>query len=224
MEFKLNHFHRNTPDTDLIVDLKRVANKLGKSTVTIEEYNQYGTFHSTTLTRRFGSWFTCLTKADLAPSRSLIGIPDEDLFADIERVWIQVGKQPTYRQMSDLGVYSIGTYENRFGGWTKSLEAFVNYINRDEWDQPSTLLVNSIGVEKNIERKSSRKVNLSLRFKVLSRDCFKCCACGQSPATNPSVELHVDHIIPWSRGGETEVSNLQTLCSKCNLGKSDLII
>ncbi|WP_343324290.1 HNH endonuclease signature motif containing protein [Streptococcus sp. Marseille-P8640] len=38
-----------------------------------------------------------------------------------------------------------------------------------------------------------------------------------------NVVLHVDHIIPWSKGGETVLGNLQTLCSKCNLGKSDLL-
>jgi len=61
-----------------------------------------------------------------------------------------------------------------------------------------------------------------MRFKILKRDNFKCCACGSSPAKDPSVELHVDHIIPWSKGGETIIDNLQTLCSKCNLGKGDM--
>jgi len=35
------------------------------------------------------------------------------------------------------------------------------------------------------------------------------------------LELHVDHIQPWSRGGPTVFENLQTLCNSCNLGKSD---
>jgi len=39
---------------------------------------------------------------------------------------------------------------------------------------------------------------------------------------NSSVTLHADHIKPWSKGGETVIENLQTLCSKCNIGKSDL--
>ena len=60
-------------------------------------------------------------------------------------------------------------------------------------------------------------------YQVLKRDNFKCCACGASPAKDPAVELHIDHIIPWSRGGETTPENLQTLCSRCNLGKSDLL-
>ena len=70
--------------------------------------------------------------------------------------------------------------------------------------------------------KTSRDVNYRLRFKVMHRDNFKCCICGNSPAKDSAIELHVDHIIPWSKGGETVMENLQTLCSKCNLGKGNL--
>ena len=73
------------------------------------------------------------------------------------------------------------------------------------------------------QNNSSRTISAKLRYEVLKRDNFKCCACGASPAKDPSVELHIDHIIPWSKGGKTELANLQTLCSKCNLGKSNTI-
>lgn len=69
----------------------------------------------------------------------------------------------------------------------------------------------------------SRSISDKLRYQVLKRDSFKCCACGAPPAKDPSVELHIDHIIPWSKSGETVIDNLQTLCSKCNLGKGDLM-
>ena len=62
----------------------------------------------------------------------------------------------------------------------------------------------------------------ALRWHVLQRDRFTCCACGASPALTLGVELHVDHIVPWSKGGETVLENLQTLCSVCNLGKSNV--
>lgn len=75
----------------------------------------------------------------------------------------------------------------------------------------------------NDAHKTKREISVSLRFKILKRDNFKCCACGASPAKDPSVELHVDHIVPWSKGGESTEENLQTLCSKCNLGKSDIL-
>lgn len=73
------------------------------------------------------------------------------------------------------------------------------------------------------KHKTSREPSMKLRFEVLKRDNFKCCACGSSPAKDPAVELHIDHIIPWSKGGETTRNNLQTLCSICNIGKGNTI-
>ena len=52
-------------------------------------------------------------------------------------------------------------------------------------------------------------------------DGFQCQSCGASPLRTPGTELHVDHILPWSSGGETVDSNLQSKCSRCNLGKND---
>lgn len=219
LKFELNEYHRNSSDSELIDDLKRVAALLNKDTVTLADYNQYGHFHSTTLTRRFGSWFTCLEKANLRYSRSKIGISDEDLFEDIESIWTQLGKQPSYSQMSNMSKYSMGTYEKRFGGWRNALQAFVNYVNDYEHIQINPEI--SKKTETNIHQ-TSRTINLRLRFIVLQRDNFKCCACGASPAKDPAVTLQVDHIYPWAKGGETVLENLQTLCSKCNLGKSDL--
>lgn len=70
---------------------------------------------------------------------------------------------------------------------------------------------------------TTRVLSDKLRYQVLKRDNFKCRLCGASPAKDASVELHVDHIVPWSKGGESTVENLQTLCSRCNLGKSDTL-
>ena len=63
----------------------------------------------------------------------------------------------------------------------------------------------------------------SLRYDVMHRDGFRCVLCGASPKTDPNIVLHVDHIIPLAKGGKTEMSNLRTLCERCNLGKRDKI-
>jgi 5-methylcytosine-specific restriction endonuclease McrA len=60
----------------------------------------------------------------------------------------------------------------------------------------------------------------SLRYQILKRDNYTCQACGRSPKTETGVKLHIDHIIPVSKGGKTEPDNLQTLCDLCNLGKA----
>ena len=56
-----------------------------------------------------------------------------------------------------------------------------------------------------------------LRYDVMKRDGFKCALCGSS--VDDGVQLHVDHIFPVSKGGKTELSNLRTLCDRCNMGK-----
>lgn len=63
------------------------------------------------------------------------------------------------------------------------------------------------------------KMTDSLRYDILKRDNFKCQICGST--AQDGVKLHVDHIIPVSKGGQTIVSNLRTLCDRCNMGKSD---
>jgi hypothetical protein len=61
----------------------------------------------------------------------------------------------------------------------------------------------------------------SLRFKILTRDAFRCQYCGRGA---PAVLLQVDHVIPVSRGGRTTPDNLVTACRDCNLGKSNSIL
>lgn len=63
------------------------------------------------------------------------------------------------------------------------------------------------------------EVSDSLRYDVLRRDGFRCVICGAS--AEEGVTLHVDHIIPIAKGGKSVLNNLQTLCERCNLGKSD---
>ena len=62
------------------------------------------------------------------------------------------------------------------------------------------------------------KMTNAMRVDVLRRDGHRCKFCGAGP---PAVTLEVDHIVPVSRGGLTQMSNLQTLCSDCNQGKSN---
>lgn len=64
-------------------------------------------------------------------------------------------------------------------------------------------------------------ISLKKRFSVFSRDSFTCRYCGQSA---PKVKLHLDHILPFSKGGDNSLNNLLTACQDCNLGKSDIIL
>ena len=50
----------------------------------------------------------------------------------------------------------------------------------------------------------------------------KCQICGRS--AKDGAILHIDHIIPISKGGRTEIDNLRTLCQSCNLGKGSRVL
>jgi len=231
-------------DEDYYKDLRRVAELIESDTVPYDAYIKYGKYSSGHIFARFKKWDIALRNAGLQGTGfSKDKITEQQCFDEIERIWILLGRQPTSTDIIKNGVsnYSIDTFKRRFGGWRKALEAFVQYINtvdkaeevtEEDDDNNSNLdKANQIADRSEInpelicnlpKHRTPRSVNTRLRFIVLQRDNFKCCACGASPAKDPAVVLHVDHIKPWSKGGETVIDNLQTLCSKCNLGKSDL--
>jgi len=205
-----------------LTELKRVDSELNKTAVSREENDERGKYGTTTYIRRFGSWFNALGKAGLEKTRTPMNLPEEDLFQNLEEIWIKLGRQPRYAEVQKpLSKYHVGTYENRFGTWRKALEKFVAYINNEERTS-SEEAIRNVEVEPSTFHKTKRGINWRLRFIVMRRDNFKCKNCGRSPATDPTIILHVDHIKAWANGGETVLENLQTLCSKCNIGKSDL--
>jgi hypothetical protein len=226
MKFELEPHHRNVPDDELIADIRSVASILGKSCVTIDEYNENGQFHSTTLTRRFGSWFATLDIAGIDRTRTL-HVTDEEYFENLEQMWVHLGRQPRYGEVrKPFSRYSAGAYEYRFGTWRKALKAFVDFVNQENdgatiSDKPEPIKKDELVVP-TVQTERSRSISWRLRFHVMRRDNFKCQCCGNSPAMLPGLVLHVDHIHAWSKGGPTKMENLQTLCEQCNIGKSDL--
>ena len=199
MEFVLNEYHRNTPDEELIADVKRVAEALQKQSLTQKEYKLHGKYNPATIARRFGTWNDALKKAGLVLEREKLykyhefcesdedffedlrrvannlgrnyvssneyveqgrfskgyiknkfrswdatlkaaGLEptpfrtgqslkysDKELFEEIERVWMLLGRQPKYAEAKVIGLFKISadTYSNHFGSWRKALEAFV---------------------------------------------------------------------------------------------------
>ena len=219
-EFQIRLRKRNIPEEELLADLKRVASELSKQTLTTNEYTAKGSFGVNTFLRKFRQWNLALQKAGLeAPNRQ--HIPDAELFENIADVWTRIGRQPFGRELDKaqgLSKFSLGTYESRFGSWNKGLLAFEAFINSGKVSVPPPSKHRSVQPN----RRTAKKINWRLRAQVLIRDNCICQMCGASPAKDPSVDLHADHIKPWSRGGETTLANLRTLCLKCNIGKSDL--
>lgn len=62
-------------------------------------------------------------------------------------------------------------------------------------------------------------IPLNLRRSVIERDGLHCVYCDEDLSDQ---EIHMDHVIPESKGGQTTYSNLQVTCRKCNLAKGTL--
>ncbi len=215
MEYILVEHHRNVSDEELIKDLKEVALKLGKDKVTQREYKTLGKYGRRTLITRFGSWNKSLEKAGLSITTRK-NIPEEELFQNLADLWQHFGRQPKFHEVKQpLSKFSVSPYAQRYGSWYNALKAFIATMNGDIIETKQT------NNEKNATN-NPRSINYRIRFKVMQRDDFKCQICGASPAMQAGVLLHVDHIVPVAKGGQATMDNLQTLCQKCNLGKSDL--
>lgn len=120
--------------------------------------------------------------------------------------------------------YSTYQYEAKFGTWRKALEAFVEYVNSETGsDQEKVNVEDALEtVQENeivFKHKTKRVPNERLKVQILMRDGNKCRLCGITVTGN---DIHFDHIIPWSKGGETVLENLQILCALHNLAKGNL--
>ena len=94
-------------------------------------------------------------------------------------------------------------------------------INEANNRSSASLKANKIPSEKSTIQKRSRSIPLSIRLDVLTRDGYKCVYCGRS---SQQIDLEIDHIIPYSKGGSNQIDNLQSLCFDCNRGKGARII
>lgn len=128
-------------------------------------------------------------------------------------------KKVLFKPQTDVNIYCRVTYTSPAGR---------NHYFKDRY---YTLIDLKKFFNQVIERKKVRqsreyfkkversKMTASLRYDILKRDNYKCQICGST--VQDGVKLHVDHIIPISKGGKTVPSNLRTLCDRCNIGKSD---
>lgn len=220
---------RALSDDELLDELRRVAERLGTPTLTVTQFNRTSTrTNAAGISRRLGSWNQALRRAGLALSPHGRRYTDDEYFENILNVWTHYGRQPKYGEMNKSpSTIPAGAYESRFGGWRRSLSAFVERVNTDrDFDasrtppllQPQQMHASAPGT-----KARRRTIPLGLRYDVLRRDRFKCVLCGASPAVSPTCHLHVDHIVAFARGGTTEEGNLRTLCSHCNVGKADKV-
>jgi hypothetical protein len=156
---------------------------------------------------RFGSWRAALRKAGLPPAlRYRYDAPF--LINRLESTWRKLGRRPGAHSLQRITGFSNSPYVLRWGSLRRTCELLAAYkrgeITRKQLLKPVPL--------------PKRTVPRKLRYAILKRDDYRCVLCGAS--AKDGAKLHIDHIIPASKGGGIHPSNLRVLCADCNLGKA----
>ena len=146
---------------------------------------------------------------------------DEDIINLVLDLWRWRGQRPV---ITDLKRYNKehgtmlheATIKNKWGNWSP----FIKLISQLGQGQITVSDVINAKIEKN----PREAISASLRSRILRRDNYTCVDCGASPRKDPNVSLHIHHVTPVSKGEKSEIKNLVTNCSICNLGKSDSVI
>jgi hypothetical protein len=201
-------------DRELLAALREYARLVGWRRFTAREFNAWRGPRPGVITvlKRFGSWRGALMKIGIRGVRAR-EYSAAELVERLETVWRKMGRAPGAAALVERGGVSINAYKRRWGSVRRACALVAGYhagrVTRGE-------LLKGEGAG------PRRKVLAAdVRWKVLKRDRYRCVACGKSPATEPGVELEVDHIVPVARGGGNEETNLRTLCGPCNAGKGD---
>jgi hypothetical protein len=109
----------------LISEAKALANKMGRSTLTIYDWRTHGSCDDGVVRRKFGSWSRFLTSAGL-----LVGnpqdIPNEALLSELHRLRVLLGKKVSPNDMDSKGAYSSSTYIRRWGSWNAAWSCYVD--------------------------------------------------------------------------------------------------
>lgn len=155
-------------------------------------------------------------------TKSTKRISDDQLFIEMERIWNALGHRPSRNEWEKVGSkYSSQPYKTRFEGWSKACLRFL------EWKMGKPVVIEfqeTVKTPQQIVPNESlpRGPSDRLRLRVLDRDGFRCVLCGRSPAIERGIVLHLDHIVPYSKGGRTVYENLRTLCAACNQGRGNI--
>ena len=235
---------QHASQSEVLADMKKVFTQNPKASFLHKTYKNSGGLYSLkTIRHHFKGWSQALQHLGIDKHRSEQRFSDEEIFIEIQKAWESLGRQPKYSEMkAPFSAMSAETIKQRFSGFTKAIHAFC--ADRQKSDekgedasslpegpailgqapsqQPDAMVFAEATVEAIVsKRRTPRDPGWRLRHQVFVRDQFRCRYCGRSPATHLGLTLQPDHIIPYTKGGETVLENLQLLCQECNGGKSD---
>ena len=121
----------------------------------------------------------------------------------------------------------VRIYQKIKGGiWTFAGNFYLNDSSYETINNRKVVkfMLDLIDEKTSTESKANKKspgrlIPASIKGEVYQRDKGRCVECGETS------DLHYDHILPYSKGGSSTTSeNIQLLCARHNLTKSNKII
>lgn len=236
LDFKFGRNQINKiPRETILKELEKVAKHYDYSDFKEDDFSKISEISYYTVIREFGTWekvmqvlhdFLEEKGIDFKITYRRSPYTVEEMFGEMERIWLHLGHRPSRNEWTaNQPKISYDAIYRRFGSWKNACLQFIEYksgatfeYEKEKSRKPSRLA--NATTNKNIIEKT-RTIPLNIRVRVMSRDNFRCVFCGKSPATELGTKLHIDHILPFSKGGTNSLENLQTLCEACNTGKSN---
>ena len=201
-------------DEEIIGDVLAVKARLGVDLLTGQEYYNNGKFKKKAIDKHFGSWGKLMDKLGMKKAAVHIKHSPQELFGIMKSLWDEKGCSPSMAEFLHRSGHTKKYILARFKSWKEFQCKFLEYANNGGESIVPTITVK--------QPMGPRGVPPRLRYKVMKRDNWTCVLCGVRRTKDNNVQLHVDHKIPYSKGGRTVLSNLRTLCSTCNLGRGNI--
>jgi hypothetical protein len=208
------------PYTQVVIDHWETTEDKGK-TFTFEDRIKLPPIHvkgANNLNKTWGPWQIMCQEAENTVYYSL--------WHEACRYEINLNEVNTTADILDWLIHMSGKSEDAYG------ESFVYFLGSAFDDILSHSDINrrtnaefngkKVAAKYYKDLRPKRAISIRTRHQVFERDKFRCCDCGATPALGALLEI--DHTVPISKGGSNEISNLRTLCSDCNRGKSDRIV
>ena len=113
---------------EIVAEIQRIAKSLNVERLSQNEYEQHHEITGlTTVGYHFGSWNRAVIAAGLKPYPPGGGdrepkISSPELLQEIIRVHRDIGKQPSEREFSRFGQFSLKPYKDRWGSFSKARE------------------------------------------------------------------------------------------------------
>ena len=107
---------------------------------------------------------------------------------------------------------NIDYYKQRYQNNKKEMLAY-----HKRWYRNNTQRVRELERKYRARKREAEGNFLESEFQyLLYQYDYKCAMCGRD--LSPKI-THRDHIVPLSRGGSNDITNIQPLCETCNLSK-----